>query len=148
MYALVYQSKASTSLSMPQIQEMLEKSHKFNQEYQITGCLLLYNGDFIQYLEGDRKRLLELFWKIQNDERHEFVTLLSFEKIEHREFEDWNMGYEDFNGDNDQLQYLKLLVDAFMVDDGSSMSPNPTSSEFWNTIKLLLKSKADKTFLS
>lgn len=148
MYALVYQSKASTSLGMLQIQEMLKKSRKYNQEQQITGCLLFYKGDFIQYLEGDRKRILEVFWKIQNDERHEYVTLLSFEKIEQREFEDWDMGYEDFNGDNNQLQDLKLQVGAFMVDDGSARFPNPTSGKFWNTTKLLLKSKAEKTFLS
>ncbi len=145
MHALVYQSKAKLVFGIHEIQEMLKKARKFNREQQITGCLLFYKGDFIQYLEGNRKRILSLFWKIQDDERHEFVTLLSFEKIERREFQDWDMGYEDFYGDNNQLQYLKLLVNAFMVDDANTMGPNPTSGKFWNATKLLLKSKSGKS---
>lgn len=146
MYALVYQSKAKLVFGIQEIQEMLKKARKFNREHQITGCLLFYKGDFIQYLEGNRKRILSLFWKIQHDQRHEFVTLLSFEKIERREFRDWDMAYEDFNGGNNQLQYLQLLVNAFMADDANSMVPNPSSGKFWNATKLLLKSKSGKIF--
>lgn len=144
MYALVYQSKAKPVFGIQEIQEMLEKARRFNQKHGITGYLLFYKGDFIQYLEGSKKGLLSLFWKIQQDERHEFVTLLSFEEIKNREFEDWDMGYEDFNAGNQQLQYLKLLVEAFIVDDSNTMVPNPTSAKFWNAAKLLFESTLGK----
>ncbi|MGC1516027.1 MAG: BLUF domain-containing protein, partial [Maribacter sp.] len=89
-------------------------------------------------------KLLELFSKIENDERHEFVTLLSFEEIMAREFEDWKMAFEDFSGDNHQLHYLKLLVAVFMEDDNGLVLPNPTSGKFWNATKLLLERKMGK----
>lgn len=144
MHALVYQSKAKPVVDLNEIQEMLVKARKYNQKHGITGYLLFYKGDFIQYLEGKKKPVLSLFRKIQEDNRHEFVTLLSFEKIKRREFEAWEMGYEDFNAANNQLQYLKLLVDTFMVDDNNVMVPNPTSGKFWHAAKLLFASESVK----
>lgn len=144
MYCLVYQSKAKPIFGLLQIQEMLEKARKFNQEHEITGCLLFYHGDFIQYLEGNRTTLLQLFDRIQNDRRHEFVTLLSHEEITEREFEEWDMAYEDLLGHNYQLQYLELLVSSFIDENDFTLAPNPTSRKFWRATRLLLQGKWKK----
>lgn len=141
MYCLVYQSKANPAFGLLQIEKMLQKARAFNQKHNITGCLLFYRGDFIQYLEGDQNDLLALFGRIQNDVRHDFVTLLSHEKIKIREFNQWDMAYENLMSDNYQLQYLKLLVSTFMDDDPISLAPNPTSGKFWHATRLLLQGK-------
>ncbi len=56
---------------------MLEKARENNSRDNITGCLLYYEGEFIQYLEGNQVKVLTLFDKINADKRHKDVTLLS-----------------------------------------------------------------------
>lgn len=141
MFCLVYRSKANPVFGYLQIQEMLEKAREYNRKNKITGCLLLYNGQFIQYLEGNQIKVLALFDKIQNDIRHKEVTLLSHDTIEEREFEKWQMAFEYLKNENSQLQYLKLLVGTFFENSESSLAPNPTSRKFWRATKLLLETK-------
>ena len=141
MYCLVYQSKAKSFFGFSEIQAMLAKARKYNQANGITGCLLFYHGDFIQYLEGNRTTLLQLFDSIQGDPRHEFVNLLSHEEIWEREFGEWDMAYEDLLEHNHQLRYLELLVSSFIDDGEFELGPNPTSRKFWRATRLLLQSK-------
>jgi len=143
MFCLVYQSKANPHLGFSEIQNMLQKARESNQKQQITGCLLLYNGRFIQYLEGDREKVLILFEKIKNDIRNSDVTLLSQENISAREFEEWYLAFENLRVENSQLQYLKLLVGTFFEDNQPSLGPNPTSRQFWRATKLLLETKSE-----
>jgi len=145
MFCLVYRSKANPVFGSLQIKEMLEKARKYNKNRSITGCLLLYNGNFIQYLEGNQIQVLALFDKIKNDIRHSEINLLSHDIIEEREFEDWKMAFEFLSNENSQLQYLKLLVSSFFENSASSLTPNPTSLRFWRATKLLLQTKSKKS---
>lgn len=138
MFSLVYRSVATPVFGRSQIQEMLEKARQFNQKNKITGCLLYYQGEFIQYIEGSQVKVLKLFDKIQRDDRHTEVEILSHSHIEGREFEEWHMAYEDFARDNDDLQFLRLLTGSFVDSDTKTLDPNPTSTYFWRTAKRLL----------
>jgi hypothetical protein len=144
MFCLVYKSKANPALKPSQVRELLDKAREFNQSNKITGCLLFYNGQFIQYLEGNQIKVLELFDRIQKDTRHSNVELLSHEALEFREFEKWDMAFENLHGENSHLQYLKLLVDSFTDDNQTSLAPTPSSRKFWRTAKLILESKGDR----
>ncbi|MEM1336983.1 MAG: BLUF domain-containing protein [Bacteroidota bacterium] len=142
MFCLVYTSTASPDFDREKIQLMLEKARVFNNSQGITGCLLSYKGEFLQYLEGNQVKVLALFDKIQKDRRHSDIELISHGTIRSREFTKWDMAYEDFHGDNDTLQFLKLLVSSYLTPSEKALDPNPTSEYFWRTAKRLLAMKA------
>ena len=142
MFNLVYRSKANPVFEQSQIQFMLEQARGFNRTNNITGCLLYYQGAFLQYLEGDESEVLSLFESIKNDDRHSQVILLSTSHIYLREFETWSMAYENFLGANHQLEYLKLLISSFMEGSDGAINPYPTSKSFWTAAKKLLDRQA------
>ncbi|MDB2606382.1 BLUF domain-containing protein [Zobellia sp.] len=141
MFCLVYTSVANTDFGLQEIQKMLERANEFNRQNDITGCLLYFGGNFIQYIEGEENAILDLFRRIKNDIRHKEVTLLSAKKSDQREFEEWTMAFEHLKSENSNLQYLKLLVGTFFENPENSLSPNPASIEFWKATKLLLSTK-------
>ncbi len=141
MFCLVYTSTAKPDFDRTQVQMMLEKARVFNNSNGITGCLLYYKGEFLQYLEGNQVKVLALFDKIQKDQRHCDVELISHGNINAREFKKWDMAYEDFYGDNDTLQFLKLLVSSYLEPSEKALDPNPTSKYFWRTARRLLSNK-------
>ncbi|MGB5817981.1 MAG: BLUF domain-containing protein [Saonia sp.] len=141
MFCLVYRSIANPIFGQIQIEEMLEKARDFNDSNGITGCLLYYDGEFIQYIEGNQVKVLALFDKIKEDERHSQVKVLSHGHIDAREFKGWDMAFENFMGENDHLQFLRLLISSFMENSNNSMEPNPASMFFWKTAKRLLGGK-------
>ena len=146
MYSLVYRSVAEPFVDTRIIREILETARNFNKKNDITGCLLFYHGEFIQYLEGRQTTVLKLFDSIKADKRHRNVQLLSYATIKEREFADWSMAYEDFLGDNDQLQFIKLLLSSYVENPKNAMDPNPSSVFFWRAARRLLKSKSSREY--
>ncbi len=147
MFCLVYKSKAKPDLNFKEIEELLEKARLHNSANNISGCLLYYEGEFIQYIEGNQIKVLKLFDKISMDKRHTKVQLLSHGLIEKREFKNWSMAFKNVQGQNDQLQYIELLVDSFLKNDSQTHGPNPTSKQFWKTTKGLLEKKKTMNIL-
>lgn len=147
MFCLVYKSKASRNLSFKEIEELLEKARLYNSANNISGCLLYYEGEFIQYIEGNQVKVLKLFDKISMDNRHTKVQLISHGLIEKREFKNWSMAFKNVRGENDQMQYIELLVDSFLEKDMQPHGPNPTSKQFWKTTKGLLETKKSLNML-
>lgn len=84
MYELLYCSSASQDLTPNDITDILEISRKCNSEREITGCLLYYEKQFIQIIEGDKQLIKDLFANIEKDIRHENVILLGENKKEKR----------------------------------------------------------------
>lgn len=140
MFNLVYRSKVNPVFVQSQIKYMLEHARTFNSSKNITGCLLFHHGAFLQYLEGDKEKVLTLFESIKKDKRHTEVFLLSSSHIYSREFDSWSMAYENFLGANHQLEYLKLLISSFTEVPDIAINPKPTSKGFWTAAKKLLHS--------
>ena len=138
MFALVYRSKAIPGFGRVQIQEMLEKARPYNSEQGISGCLLFHEGEFLQYLEGNQIRVLELFDKIKKDPRHTDIDLISHGERPDRWFKGWEMAFEDFYGDNDQIAYLKLLVEDHLNDLEVSIA-DPAVNAFWENVSRMLR---------
>lgn len=90
MYYMIYKSYHSCSEKV--IQEILESSRQHNAEKNITGCLLYSDGIFVQYLEGNRRDLEELYNKIKTDERHSDVKEITVGPLHERLFPTWAMG--------------------------------------------------------
>ncbi|SHG03460.1 Sensors of blue-light using FAD [Salegentibacter echinorum] len=114
-YAITYVSTASESLTAQDISELLKYSKHSNNDDDITGILLFSEGNFFQVLEGKKEKVLALYEKIKNDDRHRNIIKIISKEI-HKEAYD---GYEaDFISENsyvnpekfqDYLNYLKVL---------------------------------------
>lgn len=71
----------------------LSTARRKNAERQITGALLLDQGQFIQVLEGERETIETCFAKIGRDKRHDEVQLLALTPLSARRFNHWSMAY-------------------------------------------------------
>ena len=135
MFFLVYRSTAQPTFKTVDVKEMLEKARISNSRNSITGCLLYYEGEFIQYLEGNQIKVLNLFDKIKADKRHKDISILAHGLTDSREFKDWEMAYADYFGDNDQINYFRLLLDSYEEMEDSSIHPNPSFNAFWIAVR-------------
>lgn len=146
MFCLVYRSVAKPSFKQSEVEKMLKKARIANRNLGITGCLLYYAGEFIQYLEGNQIKVLELFDRIKKDKRHTDIELISYGERDSREFDQWEMAYENFLGENDQITYLKLLVSSYMEEPKKISNMHPASMSFWETVSKLLQANSTPNF--
>lgn len=139
MYDLVYRSVTRPNLNAEDIVKLLETARNFNSKYEITGCLLFHNNEFIQILEGEKEVLLELYENIRKDERYTNVLLLSEEEKQDRIFENWSMAYHELSK-NDSVNIDKLLfVNNLITLSDLIVKPTQTSRLFWLMAKQLLQ---------
>lgn len=75
------------------IDTILATSRRNNDEVGVTGALMFNAGCFAQVLEGPRDAVEEVFERIQQDDRHGDVSLLSFGPVGERAFPNWSMGF-------------------------------------------------------
>lgn len=73
------------------IEKILSTSRTHNAEHQITGALCHVQGHFIQYLEGPKAALADLFERIKCDPRHSKVRLLARRPVTTRLYGSWTM---------------------------------------------------------
>ena len=71
---LVYVSIRKPQCTEEEIQKILDACKRNNQGKDITGVLLYSGTHFVQYLEGDFKKINELYDNIKSDVRHKNVT--------------------------------------------------------------------------
>lgn len=95
IYRLVYYSRNHVALDVlaSELADILAKSRENNTRDEITGALMFNAGCFAQVLEGPLERVEAAFERIQQDERHGEVSLLSLEPIADRSFPNWAMGF-------------------------------------------------------
>jgi hypothetical protein len=103
-YRLVYYSRNQVSgedtAFETSVHDILAKSRVNNARDDITGALLFNAGCFAQVLEGPLSSVEAAFERIQQDERHGEVSLLTMEPIAERSFPNWAMGFVGLSDDN------------------------------------------------
>lgn len=141
MYELSYYSIARKDLLESDIAAILDTARHFNAKHNITGCLLSYNSQFIQVLEGDKTMLEELFNKIKNDKRHFNVTLLAESEKQERTFNTWSMAYSEIA--TDQMSNLgdTLFENNFLTFSELANKPTRVIRSFWNRAQRLILEK-------
>jgi hypothetical protein len=97
LYRLVYYSR-NCILGLSEeveaaVHDILRRSQKNNAAVGVTGALMFTDGYFAQVLEGRRQDVERTFERIQLDERHGEVQLLSFEPAPARMFSGWSMAF-------------------------------------------------------
>ena len=89
---LIYASKLNRdNMSEGSVAKIAESSAANNKVKNITGVLYSDGEHFLQTMEGGRTAVSQLFSKISQDKRHENVTILRFQDIFVRDFNDWSM---------------------------------------------------------
>jgi hypothetical protein len=95
---------------------ILAQSRRNNARARITGLLFFDGKRFLQALEGDEAQVDATFTRIQQDERHHALVVLSNRAIEAREFGEWAMAYNAPGEDNaaalDRIEKLAAGADA------------------------------------
>lgn len=101
---LVYYSRnhvaGDSNTFAAEVNDILAKSRINNARDGITGALMFNAGCFSQVLEGPQSAVEAAFERIQQDERHGEVSLLSLDRIEVRSFPNWAMGFVGLSDKN------------------------------------------------
>ena len=91
---IIYASAATVDFNKDDIRRLLERSRTHNKAHNISGMLLYYNRSFFQIIEGPEDEIEKLYKRIEKDNRHNLVKLIT-EEIPQRDFKDWTMGFAD-----------------------------------------------------
>ena len=75
------------------IHGVLAASRRNNPRAGVTGALMFNAGCFAQVLEGTSSNVEHVFERIQQDDRHSDVSVLSFSPAPGRIFENWSMSF-------------------------------------------------------
>ncbi|MGA2549503.1 MAG: BLUF domain-containing protein [Burkholderiaceae bacterium] len=88
---IAYVSRAANALEWAfDADSIAEYSRVTGLKTRITGLMVVQNGYYFQALEGEKKPILRLFDKIQQDPRHVDLALLHMEDIKARSFPNWS----------------------------------------------------------
>ena len=138
MYELVYCSESEPNLKYNDILNIVKMAREFNKKNNITGCLLFYNNQFVQIIEGEKGLIQRLYKKIEKDNRHEHVILLSQGTKDGRSFPNWSMAFQELR-DNE----LDKIIDKNSIKNLTAFAdlaekPTLTIHVFWSTVKQII----------
>lgn len=89
---IVYCSTVATGVRSSDVEQLVASARRRNRQLDITGALMVWEGHFVQVLEGREDAVDAVMKKIFEDGRHVAVRILSRELIQRRMFPDWDMG--------------------------------------------------------
>lgn len=94
IFFIMYQSRATVEFSNSDLSDLLGVARTNNRKVGLTGVLLLKDGNFLQYIEGEKEPLDRTYSKIEEDTRHSDIKVLTKGVQESRIFKDWSMAFE------------------------------------------------------
>jgi hypothetical protein len=116
LYTICYVSKASTTLTNSQIEDLFEYTAAWNNKHGVSGILLHSIGNFFQVLEGTEKVLLSLFTRIKEDSRHGELYEIFNKRTSHPVFENYKSTFDIVKTNGD----LKMLITYLNQDNSNS----------------------------
>ena len=139
---LIYYSRNRGGMSPSELDKMvaqiLAASRRNNARVAVTGALMFNAGCFAQVLEGPRSAVEQTFERIQQDERHGDVTVLSFGLVDKRSFDRWSMAFVGASGLHAR-RYNEVAADSGY--DPSDM----TGDALFNTLQQLVLEEENAT---
>ena len=88
---LIYMSRAVGPQGSELTDAILQQSHHWNTQHDITGVLCEGQGVFLQAIEGERANVTRLYSRIAADARHTALELIHCESITDRRYSGWSM---------------------------------------------------------
>jgi len=129
-YELIYVSLASWKMNSNDLNEIIKEANDKNVSKAISGCLYYNDRTFIQVLEGEKQKVLDLYTRIIKDSRHQNVEKLWEGIVEERAFPHFSMGLFV-----DEKNSYKNEIDKILNNIGSKSST--AKSLFTSLIKEL-----------
>lgn len=93
------------------IHAILDASRRNNPRSGVTGALMFNAGCFAQVLEGACRNVEHVFERIQQDERHGNVSVLSFAPAKQRFFGNWSMSFAGMSVDH-AVRFGSIALDT------------------------------------
>ena len=121
MYRLIYKSRSKQKIDWDMVTNIMNQSSVNNEKRNLTGLLLATDTHFFQIIEGRFEDINSVFMRIARDDRHDNISLISFQVIDTRLFSGWGMrgiGIFDFNKDIE-----RELMDKYGEEEGSVRFP-------------------------
>lgn len=115
LHQVIYISMATKMMNEQDMHYLLQQATTNNNKTGITGILLYKSGLFLQYLEGTKNAVQNLYTKIKNDRRHTSLIKIHDKDISERVFKNWAMEFRHLKGINSLLNfdaYLRSHIDA------------------------------------
>ncbi|SDC00105.1 BLUF domain-containing protein [Acinetobacter boissieri] len=95
---LCYTSKREESGDLlSDLSQILTSAMRFNQKHNICGVLYYANNSFFQCLEGEKESVEKTFERIQQDQRHKALHVVSTKEVFEVNFSQWSMKYVQKN---------------------------------------------------
>lgn len=138
MFELTYRSVAQKGLTEEDIRDILNTATEFNNSHDISGCLVLHGGYFLQVLEGEQKVVQELYEQITQDPRHYDVTLLWEGNKESRSFEGWSMAFKELEQEDTHFLETRFFEKNLMMLAELVDKPTATLRIFWTNVRQLI----------
>lgn len=92
LYQMAYCSVACSPITPALLKDILTKANAHNSAHGITGTLMADQGLFIQWLEGPKQAVRDLWARILDDPRHHcIVELMHNDSWTTRMFPNWSM---------------------------------------------------------
>lgn len=97
LHCVLYISTMEVEYSKDDIKDMLKLFQERNKKNNISGLMLNYEKNIIQYIEGKKEDVYRLYNNIKNDIRHYNIIKVIDETITSRNFIDWEMGFQELS---------------------------------------------------
>lgn len=118
---LVYKSILTGDIDEASLREIARRASSNNSARNVTGCLLQWDREFLQALEGEAGDVNDIYLKIASDERHTGVQLMAYNRVDSRLFSDWNMISVHFDSLPDEAR--RQLEAKYSADERSLRIP-------------------------
>ena len=138
VYELTYCSLAKASITAEEILAILESAGRNNKKNEISGCLLYYNHEFLQILEGEEKMVKAVQRKIARDPRHSNVRILAQGGKEERTFDHWTMAFKELTPDEAKTISDLIFENNFLTFSQLVSKPTHAIRSFWNRAQYMI----------
>ncbi|MGB3774817.1 MAG: BLUF domain-containing protein [Leeuwenhoekiella sp.] len=112
IHTIMYISSGVPDLEETEIQNILNYAKNNNNLKDISGFLIFDQGNFIQLLEGKANLVVDLFDKIQQDQRHRNIIPVLNQKMDFKGFDFYHSGFKVSDNSNllsDLKEYVAIL---------------------------------------
>ncbi|MES2510705.1 MAG: BLUF domain-containing protein [Pseudomonadota bacterium] len=119
LYETLYVSTIAPGAPLSIVGDIAAEARVFNESQGITGLLVFDGMRFCQQLEGERRTVMKLLERIQQDTRHINIEVLHHAPLAERRFRRFSLGYTTVD-DADALGPIEQLdgqaaMDAFVA---------------------------------
>ncbi len=132
LYHLIYRSKATIASSESALRDIFITAKRNNSLVGITGCFIYRNGYFLQFLEGKEEVVKQLFYTIEDDNRHEDVEILIEGQSEIQLFRDYESQFLGDDLTTNTSPIRKRDIDNLLLTKGEH---SPAYQVFWQNVQ-------------